>query len=301
MTDTLIENVSDTAFGVAHYRAIESERADALFRDPLASLLAGDRGKQIANAMPMSFMAGQLVVIRTFIFDDYIRLAITQDMDTILNLGAGLDTRPYRMDLPESLVWIEADYPHVIEFKEERLSSEKPRCQLERLTLDLANLSERRKVLASINARATKLLVLTEGVVSYLSVEEVGSLADDLKTLDHACYWIVEYFSPELTKFRRRRSVRRRMQNAPFKFTPNDWFGFFAEHGWRPKEIRYLAEEAERLHRPIQLPVFLKVTVKIRTLFASNEQRAAFKRFQGYVMLEPGATTLAYTTPSQNR
>jgi len=46
MTDTLIENVSDTAFWVAHYRAFETERADALFHDPLAGLLAGDRGKK---------------------------------------------------------------------------------------------------------------------------------------------------------------------------------------------------------------------------------------------------------------
>ena len=34
MTDSLIENVSDTAFWVAHYRALESERVDALFREP---------------------------------------------------------------------------------------------------------------------------------------------------------------------------------------------------------------------------------------------------------------------------
>ena len=32
MTETSIENVSDTAFGVAHFRALETERADALFR-----------------------------------------------------------------------------------------------------------------------------------------------------------------------------------------------------------------------------------------------------------------------------
>ena len=141
MTDTLIENVSDTAFWIAHYRALETQRADALFHDPLAGLLAGERGKQIANAMPKSFMTGWAVVIRTCIIDDYIRFAIAQGVDTVLNLGTGLDTRPYRLDLPRSLVWVEADYPDMIEFKEKRLSSEKPRCQLERVKLDLANLS----------------------------------------------------------------------------------------------------------------------------------------------------------------
>jgi O-methyltransferase involved in polyketide biosynthesis len=145
------------------------------------------------------------------------------------------------------------------------------------------------------------MLVLTEGVISYLTVEEVGSLADELKTLNHACYWIVEYLSPQAIKYRRRRSVGRGIQNAPFKFTPKDWIGFFGEHGWRPKEVRYLSEEAERLHRPIQLPLFLRVRIRIQTLFASAEKRAGFKRFQGYLMLEPEPAAFACGTPTQKQ
>ena len=38
-------NISDTARWVAVYRAIESERPDAWFRDPLAKRLAGERGE----------------------------------------------------------------------------------------------------------------------------------------------------------------------------------------------------------------------------------------------------------------
>jgi O-methyltransferase involved in polyketide biosynthesis len=49
VTDTLIENVSDTAFWIAHYRALETQRADALFHDLLAGLLAGERGKHAQN------------------------------------------------------------------------------------------------------------------------------------------------------------------------------------------------------------------------------------------------------------
>jgi methyltransferase (TIGR00027 family) len=100
MADSLIENVSDTAFWIAHFRALESERPDALFHDPLARLLAGDRGKKIAEAMPVSFITAWIVAIRTCVIDDYIRWAIAQGVDTTLNLGAGLDTRPYRLDLP---------------------------------------------------------------------------------------------------------------------------------------------------------------------------------------------------------
>ena len=44
MAAPLIENVSDTAFWVAHHRALEGERADALFRDPLAAVLRATMG-----------------------------------------------------------------------------------------------------------------------------------------------------------------------------------------------------------------------------------------------------------------
>lgn len=70
------------------------------------------------------------------------------------------------------------------------------------------------------------------------------------------------------------------MRNAPFKFAPKDYFGFFAGHGWHLREIRYLAEEADRLRRPIQFPPILR----IRRLFASKKRQASFRKFQGYVL-----------------
>src|SRR4029079_10340009 len=169
MTAPLIENVSDTAFWVAHHRGLEGERADALFSDPLATVLAGERGRRIAESMPQPQMTTWALVIRTCIIDDFIREALAKGADTILNLGAGLDTRPYRMDLPPSLAGIEVDYPAVIAFKEERLAQEKPRCSLERIKLDLADVEARRRMLAGLGARGSKLLVLTEGVVPYLT------------------------------------------------------------------------------------------------------------------------------------
>ena len=125
------------------------------------------------------------VVIRTRIVDDYILTAIAEGVDTILNLGAGLDTRPYRMNLPASLRWIEADYPHIIEYKEALLVSEPPRCELGRVKIDLADRQKRREFLAAVDAGSKRMLVLTEGVVPYLSVDEAGTLADDLRALDH--------------------------------------------------------------------------------------------------------------------
>lgn len=194
MGSTPITDVSDTALWIAHHRSVETARPDALFKDPLAARLAGDRGKAIAESMPRSMVTAWAIVMRTCIIDDHIRTALHEGTDTILNLGAGLDTRPYRMELPGSLNWIEVDYPHVIEYKERLLASETPRCRLTRIKCDLSDDAARRRVLADANASAQKLLVLTEGLVPYLSSEQVATLADDLHALDRAKYWLVDYF-----------------------------------------------------------------------------------------------------------
>jgi methyltransferase (TIGR00027 family) len=113
----VIEDVSDTAFMVAGFRAVETERPRPLFRDPLAAKLAGDRGKTNLATVPKNFIGAWSVVIRTVTIDDFIRQAIADGVDTIVNLGAGLDTRPYRVDLPKSLRWIEVDFPQMIELR----------------------------------------------------------------------------------------------------------------------------------------------------------------------------------------
>jgi len=282
----VIQNVSDTAFMVAGFRAAENERPNPLFRDPLAAKLAGDHDKNILATMPKAFMGAWSVVIRTVIIDNRINQALAEGVDTILNLGAGLDTRPYRMALPKTLRWVEVDYPHVIALKEERLAGEEPYCRLKRIKLDLTDRAARRQFLADMSAEATKVLVLTEGVAPYLTETDVAELADDLKAAEKVRYWIVDYYSPEAIRYGEKMRARF-MRNAPFRFTPQDWFDFFASHGWRPREVRYLFDEARRLGRPVPLPWFLRLWIGIVRFLVSPARRERMNRFAAYVMLEP--------------
>jgi methyltransferase (TIGR00027 family) len=283
----VIQHVSDTAFLVAHHRAVESARPDALFADPLAARLAGDRGHVMANRLATNKISGWTVAVRTRIIDAYILEAVARGIDTVINLGAGLDTRPYRMDLPPTLNWIEVDYPDVIAFKQERLGSESPRCNLERIGLDLSQVDFRRALLAKLNARARRALVLTEGVVPYLDLAQAAGLADDLRALDHVDSWIVDYLSPETHAWRQRSGVDRQMGQAAFKFKPADWFAFFAEHGWRSREVRYLSQVGESLGRPAPFPLPIRVVMKVLRRLAPPSRRDAFGKFVGYVLLEP--------------
>jgi O-methyltransferase involved in polyketide biosynthesis len=193
------------------------------------------------------------------------------------------------MSLPASLHWIEADYAHIIEYKEGLLQDATPRCRLERVKIDLADRSARQELLKLINEQANGILVLTEGVVPYLTNDEVGLLAQDLRAMDRARYWIMDYFSEAAQQYRQRKRINRAMQNAPFRFKPGDWLGFFSRHGWQLHDIRYFLDESERLRRPMPMQRRLKLIIAISRLFMSRQRLEAMRRFAGYSLLEPAS------------
>jgi methyltransferase (TIGR00027 family) len=252
-----IEHVSDTAFWVATFRALESERPDAIFRDPLAGVLAGERGRAIARNMPNRDLMSFVMVVRTSAIDRLIMSAIERGVDTVLNLGAGLDTRPYRMPLPKALRWIEADFPPMIAHKNDTLAAEQPVCSLERVAIDLSDRSARQALFRRVANDARCVLVITEGVIPYLQNDEVERLAQDVRAEAKLQYWIQDYYSVEAR--RHRRGVRRKMQAAPFVFSAPDWFAFFARCGFQPLERVTIVEEAMRIQRrpPFMFPLSL--------------------------------------------
>ena len=79
------------------------------------------------------------MVSRTKLIDDLITDAIKHGCDRVLNLAAGLDTRPYRLDLRPEFVWVEADLPALLDEKQDLLADEQARCQLTRHAVDLAD------------------------------------------------------------------------------------------------------------------------------------------------------------------
>ena len=271
MDDGDIQHTSETALLTAGWRAMESSRSDALFHDPLAAGLAGERGLRIARTRPEG---AWVVAIRTGLIDAFIRSAISSGIDTVINLGAGMDTRPYRMGLPPSLHWVEVDHPSLIESKDAQLSTEVPACSIERVGLDLTDRDVRREVFERIWTMSTRAMVLTEGVLGDLSVDEAGGLADDLRAQPGCESWVIDYFSPRLIRAYQKQQPH---PKVPVRFDPPSWETFFTEHGWRINEIRFLGEESERLHRPIPLSSLDKVM----RLFTSRPLRD-----MGYARIE---------------
>ncbi|OBF41804.1 methyltransferase [Mycobacterium sp. ACS1612] len=246
-TEPLISHVSDTARWVATYRAIESARPDALFDDPLADRLAGERGRAIVAKGPRALRNGWWLVARTKVIDDVILEAIDGGCDKVLNLAAGLDTRPYRLELPPDFAWVEADLPDLLAEKQQALADQPPRCRLARHAVDLADPVARDAFLDEELAGVRRALVLTEGLLMYLEQRDVVSLSAALKRPEVA-WWMLDFSGPGLQKRLNKRS-RGMLDSAPFKFAPENGVAFFEDLGWRAIEIESVFTVARRINR----------------------------------------------------
>ena len=193
--DADILHVSDTALMVAACRALETERPDGLVRDPFAARLAGERGRSILGAMPRSEIMCFGIGVRSHFMDELVLDAVANHgVRTILSLGCGLDARPYRLDLPASLQWIEVDFADMLAYKARTLDSEKPRCDLERRTADLNDPAQRRELYrAAGNGPA---MAITEGLLMYLPASTVEGLAAEMAANGAFRYWMTDVTSP---------------------------------------------------------------------------------------------------------
>lgn len=281
----VIQHVSDTSFWVAHYRAVESERKDALFKDPFAKILVGDFVKKIETLKsPAAKWTQWSVCMRTVIIDQMILDLVEQGGKTFINIGAGLDSRPYRMNLGANIHWIEIDFPHVIEHKKKLLQKYNPTCNLEWISLDLSNRKLRNDILAELAKKYSNIAVLTEGVLPYLSEEQVSELSEDLRKHSAFRYWIGEYISSRSYKYLKNPKRMKVVEKAPFQFFPPDWMGFFKSRGWRLKGECYYIDVSEKLGRSTPMPAFFKVL----EFFKGKEWAAPYKKMSGFLIWERG-------------
>jgi methyltransferase (TIGR00027 family) len=255
--ERLVRNISDTARWVAAYRAQETARPDAVFRDPFARMLAGERGEQIAASQAFSGEHVWAFTARTFLFDQCIVDEVRAGAGLVVNLAAGLDARPYRMDLPRTLRWVEVDLPEILDYKTEALAKATPVCALERIPLDLSNVEQRRDLFVRLGGIGPRALVITEGLLIYLDRSAVDSLARDLAAVPALGRWAVDICSPRLLEILRKRGGETlAAAGAPYRFAPPEGPAFFEGCGWRPIDVRSTLQAAAALKR---LPLFLRM------------------------------------------
>jgi O-methyltransferase involved in polyketide biosynthesis len=179
----------------------------------------------------------------------------------VVNLAAGLDTRPYRLPLPRTLRWVEVDQPELLAEKTAAMAGVEPVCALERIPLDLADEASRRALFRRLDAEGRNTLVVTEGLLVYLTEAQVGGLAGDLAACPNFRFWVTDLMSPALLRIVQNDWGRTlREAGAPLQFGPAEGPAFFAPFGWQAAEVRGALTTAGKLNR---LPLLLRVLSKL--------------------------------------
>lgn len=178
-----LDPLGATARWTAAVRAGERGRADALVDDPWAEVLAGDEGMAwLAGRTPESVVP---IVIRTRYFDDWLRSVVIEgSLRQVVLLGAGLDTRAWRLPWPAGTRLFEVDRLPTLAAKtgELSLAGAAAGCDRRPVDGDLAADWGARLVAAGFDP-ALPTAWLAEGILFYLPDEVVTEVLETVTAL----------------------------------------------------------------------------------------------------------------------
>lgn len=245
------DHVSYTALKAAAYRAIESKKAEPLFKDYFAERFINDQ--KVDSQILDEDLSAWTLVMRTYLLDKYIEKLVEQGIDSVLNLGAGLDTRPYRLNIHKDVRWIEVDYNDIISFKEQRLAGEKPNCELHRIAIDLSDQNSRKDMLNTISSKGTNMLVLSEGLLMYLSSETVISIARELYSINSVDLWMMDITNKPFIEWAKGHMLKNRntisANGYSIRFYPDNTAEFMRSLNWNLEAFTSYAQCGINLNR----------------------------------------------------
>jgi methyltransferase (TIGR00027 family) len=208
-------------------------------------------------------------------FYDRVVTAATGTCSQIVMLGAGLDSRAFRLGLTGTSTVFEIDRPAVLDFKQEVLDrvGAQPTCRRVPVATDLT-----RDDLATVLGRAgfdpaMPTLWLAEGLFMYLTAAEADRLLDDMRSLSAPGSRLAgEYFSHPWrdvdVEFDRLpaadqavwKQLQRSFVYGPAPQSPSDWL---AAHGWCPEQITDVATMLRTSGREVPYAFGAPDTVRI--------------------------------------
>jgi O-methyltransferase involved in polyketide biosynthesis len=168
-------------------------------RDPFAARLAGDRGTAILRELPHSIVLRFGLAIRTRFGDELLLEALAAHrITTVPSVGCGLDARPWRLDLPPDLRWIEIDFAGILDYKDGLMSGETLRCRRERMVADVNDPAQRRAIYEA--AGSAPALMITERLLPYLPAATVDALAGESRRRSSVAHWIADFTTSAFNK-----------------------------------------------------------------------------------------------------
>ncbi|MGL6339789.1 MAG: SAM-dependent methyltransferase [Waterburya sp.] len=218
--------VSRTSLYIAAMRAFETERSDRLFEDPFAADLAGSeimtKIKQWAEDNDESFPS---VTLRVRFFDDFL-LRVNSNIEQVVMLGAGMDTRAFRLPLSANTNFYELDRAEVLEQKDVVLKDVPAKCNRYAIAADLEKHWQDKLIAQGYQADSPSIWLL-EGLIYYLQDSEVNDLLQAISDLSANGSWIGADV------------MNKKMIKEPDSWSKYWHFGcdnpeeLFAEYGWK--------------------------------------------------------------------
>ena len=169
--------------------ARESERADRVLNDPYASHLAGVAGARVFEEQTDDGRAFA-AVLAVAVADDLVHRAVVDHrLHSVLHLGAGLDTRPDRLGLPNDLRWVELDLDAVFLYKIFRLAHVAPTCRVERVSVDVTDVAQRTGALRRAAHGVARGLLLTEHLLDRFTLGALKELSTRIRAGSSGGFW----------------------------------------------------------------------------------------------------------------
>jgi methyltransferase (TIGR00027 family) len=171
--------ISRTAYYTLGVRAWDAAQPQPLCGDAFAASLMSPEADQVWEQFKGFPRPNASNAARHGIIDEHLREELAKHPEAlVVLLGAGFDTRPFRLAGGR---WIEIDEPAIITYKETNLPAASAPNRLTRVAIEFARESLADK-LASIGTHQPTHVVI-EGVLMYLTQAQRGELLETLRSL----------------------------------------------------------------------------------------------------------------------
>lgn len=269
----IVSGVGLTALAAAAGRAVESSRPDRLVEDPFAAAFVAaaqspvplpvrwpDPDAAVSDQQMLLLHGAGYVGLRSRFCDDQLLQVCSDGVRQVVVLGAGLDTRAFRLDWPAGVRLFEIDQPTVVEFKDGVLREQgaHARCVRHVVGIDLRHDWATALTDAGFDADLPTVW-LAEGLLQYLPADAERELFERIDVLSAPGSHIVVEHTANLTSLagERLREISERtgiaMDQLVDPQTRPDPATWLAERGWEVT-AHPVNTIAERYHRDLADP-----------------------------------------------
>ncbi len=257
--------ISNTAFYCCGVRMLDAEHPRSLCNDHFAKRFMDERGMQIFEPFKSEILPNISNTVRCHIIDEFIRSQLIENADSlVISVGAGFDTRPYRL---KGGHWVEVDEPKIIIYKNEKLPITECANSLTRISIDFANEALTKKLEAYRTHQ--HIVIVIEGVFMYLEDNAIETTIKQLQTLFPKHVLLCDLMTKKMfDKFAR--SVHDKLVEAGAQFTtrPDNPAAIFTRHTYTESSRTPMFKRAyelgvlwDRVRIPAPIAKLLYVTI----------------------------------------